>query len=93
MTTATAAEAVQHVGRLEAYEHDDGRIEILHADEYVYVSVELLVQGADWWGFYFDGDCLVMAGQVWYRPVGFAQNGRALVCQLVRDERPPPSQP
>jgi hypothetical protein len=37
-----------------------------------------------------DGDCIVIADQLWYMPVDREDNGRVLICELVRDVRDPP---
>jgi hypothetical protein len=79
-------------------QHDDGRIEVTHADEVIGISIELLYQAVGF-GLWVGGDGLLwLAGnpEYRYRPTRFVakvhglsrdeavEGSRVLVCERVR---------
>jgi hypothetical protein len=76
---------VADYGEVTVVRHDDGRLEVTHADQIIGVTAELLAQAAGE-GLSTDVDGrLVIAGQVRYTPVRFDLDGRVVVC--VRTDR------
>lgn len=67
---------------------ESGQLIILEAAPWALCSVQMLNEPLRWARFQ-DG-CVVIAEQVWYRPVAFTSTGRDIVCELVRDDRPGP---
>lgn len=85
-------------GTAEIRRHDDGRLEVTHADPVIGISVELLAEAVGGMGLWVDG-----AGLLWlagdprykYRPVRFecavrglpadqaVEGTRVLVCERV----------
>jgi hypothetical protein len=67
-------------GSVDVTRHDDGRLEVLRADQTIGVSAELLVEAAGQ-GLATDVDGrLVIAGQACYKPLRFEEGGRVVVC-------------
>ncbi len=72
------------IGGVEIVSHGYGRhVEVVVAAPYAAIHCDLLAKPIR--HVRFAEGCMVIAEQVWYRPVGFTDDGRSLVCELVRD--------
>jgi hypothetical protein len=74
------------VGEAYAARAADGTVTVVDAPRFTRICADLLPPRESW-AIRMDGECVVLADQVWYLPVGTEQDGRLIVCELVRDDR------